>query len=125
MAVCTADILTADARCLVEGMSDRQLLAAILCVLATQNSMACDPATLVAASRCLVQAMNDRQLLASIALTLCEGGGGGGGGTDYNLEFAFLTDLPATPADPTKVWTAYFNDGNPTMHWSVIQQAWV
>ncbi len=79
MAVCTPQELVTDSRCLVAAMNDRQLLAAILCVLATQNDMACDAQTLVASSKCLWSAMSERQLLASIALTLCEGGGGGGG----------------------------------------------
>ncbi len=89
MAVCTPQELVTDSRCLVAAMNDRQLLAAILCVLATQNDMPCDPATLVASSKCLWSAMSERQLLASIALTLCEGGGGGGG-----LSFSTGTGSP-------------------------------
>ncbi len=52
-------------------------------------------------------------------------GGGGGSGTDYNLEFANVAALPATPADTAKVWTAYFRSGQPTMHWSPTLAAWV
>lgn len=51
--------------------------------------------------------------------------GGGGLGTDYNLEYANIGLLPASPADVTKVWTVGFLDGTPNMRWSVIQQAWV
>jgi hypothetical protein len=122
MAVCTADVLTADARCLVQAMSDRQLLAAILCVLATANSMACDPATLVASSKCLWESMNERQLLASIALTLCEGGGGGGGTVWTYWEAAHVDDNP--PTDPTKAVTRKFLNGDTPVTWEPDDLAW-
>lgn len=92
MATCTAPVLVADARCLTQGMSNRQLLASILCVLATANGMECNAPALVEASRCLWMGMSDRQLLASIALILCEGGGGTGGGTP---QVFFGTGVPS------------------------------
>ncbi len=106
MAVCTPQELTTDSRCLVQGMNERQLLAAILCVLATQNDMACDAQTLVASSKCLWAAMSERQLLASIALTLCEGGGGGGGG------LSGITEAAGLPPTDGSITTLLYRDTN-------------
>jgi hypothetical protein len=97
-------------------MSERQLLASILCVLATANNMACDPATLVAASKCLWAGMSDRQLLASIALVLCEGGGTGGAG---GLTF---TDDSGEPALDGSVTTQGYHDTDSDIYY--INTAW-
>ncbi len=104
MANCTTESLVSDSRCLVDGMNERQLLAAILCVLATANNMECDATTLIADSRCLEMAMSERQLLAAIALVLCEGGGGGGGGN-----FRAGSGAPSG-ATPGALRTAYSDD---------------
>lgn len=71
---CDATTLVDDARCLVAAMNDRQLLASIVCLLATQLDMSCDATTLIANSKCLWMGMGDRQLLAAAVYLLCSGG---------------------------------------------------
>lgn len=118
---CTAQELVTDARCLVAGMNDRQLLAAIACLLADSLGMACDPQTLVEDSRCLWESMSERQLLASIALSICNGGGGGGG----TIQVYNGAAPPAAPTDPTKPAIFYpDNDALPLQVWDTGTLAW-
>lgn len=107
MADCTASTLTADARCLVQAMNDRQLLASIACLLAAQNDVACDPTTLMEQSKCLWVAMSERQLLASIAYSICNGGGGGGG-----LAFSTGTGSPEGVVSGSPGDTYWDTDGD-------------
>lgn len=123
MANCTTESLVNDSRCLVQGMNERQLLASILCTLATANGMECDAATLIENSRCLEMAMSDRQLLASIAFVLCEGGGGGGGHDVIYWEDT--GPLPSGPPTDTAIaWTVHFRDGFPPVTWDPDIQDW-
>lgn len=100
---CTPQDLVTDARCLAAALSDRQLLASIACILATQNGMACDATTLEAESKCLWSAMNERQLLAAIAYLLCTGGGGGGGS-------AAVTPGAGAPPTDGSITTLFYKD---------------
>lgn len=122
---CDPQTLVTDARCLVQGMSERQLLASLVCILAVQNSMACDPATLVADSKCLWTSMSERQLLASAVLMLCTGGGGGGG-TNYLI----IRDEPTFPVEPDpaltgQIWFLTFRDGSPGRVWDPTIGIWI
>lgn len=112
---CDAQTLVSESRCLVEGMNDRQLLASILCTLATANGMECDAAALVESSKCLWMGMNERQLLAAIAFILCEGGGI----PESDVEWiAWTPTTPvAAPTDSTKAVERRPLDGNPPVVW--------
>lgn len=76
MAACDAQELVTPSRCLVQGMSQHQLLASIAYQLAVAASVDPSAANLVAQSKCLAQGMGDRQLLAAIAWLQCELAGG-------------------------------------------------
>lgn len=74
---CTPEVLVSDARCLVQGMSERQLLASIACQLAVAAGEECDAASLIASSKCILEAAtSDRELLAVIVWLQCQIAGG-------------------------------------------------
>lgn len=71
MADCTPATLVANSVCLVQGMSEHELLASIAYQLAVSAGGSTNPATLVAQSKCFIS-RSDRELLAIIALLSCE-----------------------------------------------------
>ena len=107
-------------------MSERQLLASLVCILAQANSMACDPATLGADSKCLWTSMSERQLLAAIANLICQGGGG-----LVAVNYLIIRDAPSPmglepdPADTGQTWFLTFRDGSPGMIWDPVAGTWL
>lgn len=98
-------------------MTEIELLAAIACLLATQNGMSCDAGTLKGQAACLWPCMSRDELLASIAYTLCNGGGGGGGGG--GLTFTSAAGIP--PVDGSVTTQGYINTSSGAKY---INVAW-
>lgn len=73
---CTASALTSDSRCLVQGMSERQLLASIAYQLAVAAGVEPSPSVLIGQARCLAAGLGDHQLMAVIANLQCLINGG-------------------------------------------------
>lgn len=80
MADCTPKTIMAGASCLACDLTHKELLAALVYVLCTVNSMSCTPKSLAAASECIRCAFTEKQMLAAMVYLICNGGTGGGGG---------------------------------------------
>ncbi len=84
MADCTPKTLLAGAECLECALTHKQLLAALVYVQCTANSMNCSPSSLLAGANCIM-CLTEKQLIAALVYIQCTnnggGGGGGGGGT--------------------------------------------
>lgn len=73
---CDPQTLVTDAKYLIAGMSDHDLLAYIAWQLATNAGITPTPATLMANAKFLREGMGQAELLASIAYSQCVLAGG-------------------------------------------------
>lgn len=73
---CDATTLTADSRCLAEGMFNHQLLAYIAYQLAVNASEDPTPQNLTTLGECISEGMSDHQMLAAITYLQCQLNGG-------------------------------------------------
>src|SRR5690348_9360141 len=72
---CTPGGLNQGAKC-IECLTHKQLLAAMVYLLCTQNNMNCTPASLMAGAKCIM-CLTEKQLIAAMVYLQCTGGGGG------------------------------------------------
>jgi|SRR5690348_5513783 len=110
---CTPGGLNQGAKC-IECLTHKQLLAAMVYLLCTQNNMNCTPASLMAGAKCIM-CLTEKQLIAAMVYLQCQGGGGGGstGGTGAPTAanapaagFGFYIQTDSVP-NPGAVWEYY------------------
>ena len=120
---CTPAQLVDLAKCLACGMSEKQLLAALVVLLCQSNNMTCTAPQLNALGSPFMQQMTHTQMLAAMVALLCNLGSSSSAsqivpytGTDPNSDGVFPADRQS-PAIAVKPF-------NTTYVWSVALQTW-
>lgn len=75
---CTPAGLQQGSKCIECALTHKQLLAAMVYLLCTQNNMNCSPASLMQGAKCIM-CLTEKQLIAALVYIQCTGEGSAGG----------------------------------------------
>lgn len=112
---CTPAGLQQGSKCIECALTHKQLLAAMVYLLCTQNNMNCSPTSLMAGAKCIM-CLTEKQLLAALVYIQCQGGGG---------SVACGTGAPsAAPSGTCGFYIQTDSAPNPGVVWEYFGGAW-